>query len=151
MIHEFKYEARLAHERVLSGFLLEHFPFKPDNFDTVVPVPLHINKLRGREYNQSAVLAQNIARWSGASYDPFGLKKIMDTRPQFELKNEEERRRNVKGAFAVPDSARFRGRALLLIDDVFTTGSTCDECAGVLLKSGASNVRVLTLARAKGV
>jgi predicted amidophosphoribosyltransferase len=76
------------------------------------------------------------------------LKRIRDTKPQFEIKNDAEKRKNVKGAFTIERVERIKGKALLLIDDIFTSGSTINECARVLLKGGASCVQVLTLARA---
>lgn len=151
MIHEFKYEGRLGHEGFLSSLLIENFPFPRDGFDLIVPVPMHISKLRIREYNQSAVLAFRLARHSGIKCDLFTFKKIRDTRPQIEFRNEEERRRNVKGAFSVTSRGAFKGRSVLLVDDVFTTGSTSDECAREILGAGASRVSVFTLSRAKAV
>ncbi len=151
MIHEFKYEGRLGLERVFSALMIENFHNVPGSFDLVVPVPMHISKLRQREYNQSAVLAYNLARSAGVKCDLLALKKTRDTRPQFEFRNEDERRRNVRGAFSAASPDRFKNRSVLLIDDVFTTGSTCDECARVILKSGASRVSVFTLSRAKGM
>ncbi len=124
-------------------------PYGADDVDVIVPVPLHINKLRSREYNQSAVLAKNLAKSIGVKHDLFGLKKIRDTMPQFEIQKEEARRKNVKGAFSVTDPGAFSGKSVLVVDDVFTTGSTTDECALALLRAGASEVRVLTVARAR--
>ncbi|MEQ9620023.1 MAG: ComF family protein [Deltaproteobacteria bacterium] len=151
MIHEFKYEGRLSLEGVLSRLLFDNSPCDPGEFDMVVPVPLHVNKLRQREYNQSAVMAMNLASRAGIRLNLLSLRKTRDTRPQFELKNEEERRRNVRGAFKVKSGETLRGASILLVDDVFTTGSTSEECTRELLKSGASEVSVITLARAKGV
>lgn len=151
MIHEFKYEGRLSLEGVLTDIIVENFPYDPDTFDVVVPVPLHLGKLRDREYNQSAVLANNLARRVSVDCNLLGFKKIRDTRPQFELKNEDERRRNVRGAFSAAGCPGFKSKSVLLVDDVFTTGSTSEECARELLRSGASEVSVITLARAKVV
>lgn len=151
MIHEFKFEGRLSMERVLTDMLVENFPYDPGAFDLVVPVPLHINKLRHREYNQSAVLAGGLARRTGIDCNLLGFKKIRDTKPQFELKSEDERRRNVRGAFSAGGFTGFEGKSVLLVDDVFTTGSTSEECTRELLKSGASEVSVVTLAMAKVV
>lgn len=151
MIHEFKYEGRLSLEGVLSDLLFDNFPYDPEEFDMVVPVPLHVSKLRQREYNQSAVIAINLASRAGIRSNLLSLKKTRDTRPQFELKNEEERRRNVRGAFSIDPENGLRDNSVLLVDDVFTTGSTSEECTRELLKSGASEVSVITLARAKGV
>ena len=149
MIHEFKYQGRLGLEGFLSSLMIGNFLFPQGGFDLVVPVPMHISKLRMREYNQSAVLAHNLARRIGIECDLLTFKKIRDTRPQIEFRNEDERRRNVRGAFSVTDPGSFKGKSILLVDDVFTTGSTSDECAREILKSGASEVSVFTLSRAK--
>ncbi len=149
IIYEFKYRGKLGHGGFLSGLLADNMPYDRSGFDVIVPVPVHIKKLRSREYNQSAVLAVNLAKSVGVGHDLFGLRKIKDTRPQFEIEKEDERRRNVKGAFSVADAGAFAGRSVLVVDDVFTTGSTSDECARVLLKAGASEVSVLTVARAR--
>ncbi|MEW6145710.1 MAG: ComF family protein [Thermodesulfobacteriota bacterium] len=151
MIHEFKYEGRLGLEGFLSSLLLDNFPFPKGGFDLVVPVPMHMSKLRNREYNQSAFLAHNLARRRGIECDLLTFKKIRDTRPQIEFRNEEDRRRNVRGAFSVTSHGAFKDKSILLVDDVFTTGSTSDECAREILKSGASGVSVFTLSRAKGL
>lgn len=148
LIISFKYQSKLGYAEVLLDLLRTHFPEDLDGFDSVVPVPLHIDKLRMREYNQSAVLAKGVAIYKGVKCDLFGLKRIRDTVPQIELKNEKERRRNVKGAFSISRKRSYKSESVLLVDDVFTTGSTSDECAKMLLKSGAYKVQVLTLTRA---
>lgn len=148
LIISFKYEGKLNRVNSLLEILFSNFPNDLDSFDTVVPVPLHIDKLRKREYNQSVILAQSVAKYKSVSCDLFGLKRIRDTRPQIEIANEGERRKNVKGAFSVSDSTVFKDKSVLLVDDVFTTGSTSDECSKMLLKSGAYKVQVLTLTRA---
>lgn len=149
IIYGFKYRGNPGLGDFLSGLLADGMPYGADYVDVIVPVPLHINKLRSREYNQSAVLAKNLAKSIGVKHDLFGLKKIRDTMPQFEIQKEEARRKNVKGAFSVTDPGAFSGKSVLVVDDVFTTGSTTDECALALLKAGASEVRVLTVARAR--
>jgi len=148
MLHRFKYEGRLNLGEVLSRILVKNFPHDLDGFELIVPVPLHIEKLRKREYNQSVILGMGLARQLRVSLDPFILNKIRETMPQFEITNEDERRRNVKGAFSVADAWKIREKSILLIDDVFTTGSTINECARVLFESGASRVQALTLMRA---
>jgi ComF family protein len=151
MLHAFKYEGKLKLAQVLAGTMTRHLPYDMEKVDVLVPVPLYIGKLRQREYNQSAVLTANLARRTGVPANLMGLAKIRDTLPQIEIKDEAQRRRNVRGAFQVRDSKTFQGCSVLLIDDVFTTGSTSDECAKTLLKSGALCVEVLTLARARGI
>ena len=151
MIHAFKYEGKLRLARVLADTMIEHLPFDMENVDVLVPVPLYIEKLRHREYNQSSVLTANLAGRTGVPANHRGLAKIRDTLQQIEIRDEDARRKNVKGAFQVRDKNSFTGRSVLLVDDVFTTGSTSDECAKTLLKSGALSVEVLTLARARGI
>ncbi|HEX3036703.1 MAG TPA: ComF family protein [Thermodesulfobacteriota bacterium] len=148
MLHKFKYQGKLSFGSVLSRILIQNFPDDFDAVDDIVPVPLYINRLRSREYNQSVILGSHLAKHLTVSFNPFVLKRVRDTKPQFEIKSEDERRQNVKGAFSVLDSDKVRKKSILLIDDVFTTGSTIDECARVLLKAGASQVQAVTLMRA---
>lgn len=151
LIISFKYEGKLAYGNILLEVLKSNFPQDLDDFDYVVPVPLHIDKLRQREYNQSVILAAGIARYKGVRCDRFSLKRTRDTVPQIEIRDEKERRRNVRGAFSVESQKRYKGNSVLLIDDVFTSGSTSDECSKILLKSGAYKVQVLTLTRARAM
>ena len=151
MVHSFKYEGKLKLAKTISDTMMDHLPFEMKDYDVLIPVPLYIGKLRQREYNQSAVLASDVAKRTGARANLRGLLKIRDTLPQIEIKDEAERRRNVRGAFQVRDKSVFKGCSVLLIDDVLTTGSTSNECAKTLLNSGASSVDVLTLARARGI
>jgi ComF family protein len=147
ILHRFKYHGKLGLGRVLSRILAEHYPSDLDDIDLIVTVPLHIGKLRTREFNQSVVMAKDLAKRIKVPFNAFALKKVKGTRPQYEMGNETERRRNVRGAFIVEDSRRVRGKSILLLDDVFTTGSTLNECTRVLLKSGVIKVQVLTLMR----
>ncbi len=149
MIISFKYERKLSIANVLVDILTTNMPEDLDSFDSVVPVPLHIVKLRLREYNQSVILANGLAQYAGVNCEIFGMKRTRETRPQIEIISEYERRSNVKGAFAVTEDHKFKGKSILLVDDVFTTGSTSDECSKMLLNSGAYKVQVLTLTRAK--
>lgn len=151
IIISFKYEGKLSFGELLLEILATNFPKDLEEFDCVVPVPLHIDKLKKREYNQSVILANGIAKHKDVKSDIFGLKRTRDTVPQIEIKDENERRRNVKGAFSVAANKSYKDRSVLLVDDVFTTGSTSDECSKMLLKSGAYKVQVLTLTRAWAV
>ncbi|HEY7535454.1 MAG TPA: ComF family protein [Thermodesulfobacteriota bacterium] len=148
ILHKFKYESKLSLGKILSSILIDNFPEDVDIPELVIPVPLYIDRLRKREYNQSVILGERLAKHLRIPSDPFVLKRIRDTKPQFEIKNDAEKRKNVKGAFTIERVERIKGKALLLIDDIFTSGSTINECARVLLKGGASCVQVLTLARA---
>jgi ComF family protein len=116
--------------------------------DVVVPVPMHYFRFISRRYNQSALLAKSLAKHAGLSYVPDGLKRIRRTPPQAGL-TRAQRIDNVKGAFATHPrhTSSLKGKSILLVDDVMTTGATLEQCAKALLKSGAQSVNVLTLAR----
>jgi ComF family protein len=114
----------------------------------LAPVPLHRWKLFSRRYNQAALLAQAVGRHAGLTVLPALLVRHRRTTPQGGH-SRTGRRRNVRGAFHVRPrlAERVRGKPVVLIDDVLTTGATVSECARVLLRAGASRVDVLTLAR----
>jgi ComF family protein len=111
----------------------------------LVPVPLHPRRQRERGFNQSELLAREIARRT-VPVAPGALVRRQDTRPQTGL-SAAARRANVKGAFAVRQRARVAGRPVVLVDDVFTTGATAQACARALREAGATDVRLLTMAR----
>ena len=132
----------------LSFFLLHLIRSRNLEFDLVVPVPLGKKRLKERGYNQSSFLARPISLYYGLCYVPGAIQRIRETRSQVGL-DSESRRANVKDAFAA--QARWvQGRSVLLVDDVFTTGSTIAACAKALKESGAHKVFGLTLARAAG-
>jgi ComF family protein len=116
-------------------------------YDVIMPVPLHVGRLRERGFNQSLLLARVIARKFPVEIDFMTLRRAVGTAPQTGLRKE-DRAANVRGAFELGDRARVKGKKVLIIDDVYTTGSTVRECARILLKGGARSVGVLTLARA---
>ncbi|MEA1928994.1 MAG: ComF family protein [Candidatus Auribacterota bacterium] len=117
------------------------------DYDLVVPVPLHPRKARERGFNQSAVLASGLSRRTGIKLSRKGLIRTRYTGTQTRL-SRNDRRENVRGAFRASESVELKGKSVLLVDDVYTTGATVNECAGVLIKAGVSMVDVLTLARA---
>jgi ComF family protein len=117
--------------------------------DVVVPVPLHRRRLWHRRYNQSAELARALSGLCGKPLNPSLLVRTRATESQGAMPSASARRRNVTGAFSVPQSrhAWLRGRNVLLIDDVLTTGATVNACARALKGAGAGEVLVLALAR----
>ncbi|RJX30437.1 MAG: ComF family protein, partial [Desulfarculus sp.] len=117
--------------------------------ELIAPVPLHPRRLMLRGFNQAAVLARGLAREGGPRLAPDLLRRLRHTRPQVGL-DPAARRTNVAGAFGLGRNwaGRLAGAAVLLIDDVFTTGATAAECARVLKDAGAARVNVLTLVRA---
>ena len=117
------------------------------HFQAVVPVPLHPKRLRERGFNQALSLARFVSRFHSIPLDRSNLVRVRWTNTQVGL-SERKRKENVKGAFLVKKERYFQNKHLLLVDDVYTSGSTVDECAKVLLNAGARSVQILTLARA---
>lgn len=120
--------------------------FALPDLDLIVPVPLHPRRLRWRGFNQSVVLGRAVGRAWGLRLDPFVLTRRKETAPQSALALK-ERRPNVRGAFAIAPRRSVEGMRLLLVDDIYTSGATANECTRVLLRSGAREVQVLTLGR----
>jgi ComF family protein len=117
--------------------------------DLLVPVPLHQFRLWKRRYNQAAILASRLSERSGVPCDPLALIRSRPTKSQGDMPSAKARRRNVLGAFSVPEEkkAALHGKRVLLIDDVFTTGATLEACARAFKRAGAARVDALTLAR----
>ena len=141
-IHFFKFQRIKRLHRPLGDLLLT---FDMPGIDALIPVPLTIRGLRERGFNQSLLLAKTFSDKTKTPLIMDGLLKKTDTAPQIGL-SKKERRLNLKGAFRT--GRKFPGMRLLLIDDVMTTCSTADECSKELLRAGAAEVMVLTLARA---
>ena len=148
-ISPFKYlgSSRLAKVlgTLLAGYQDPDFPFS--EFSLILPVPLHPRRLRQRGFNQSLLLARRISRQHSVPLDFTALQRIRHTQPQTQLSGS-ERQKNIRGAFEVRRPQVIVDKHILLIDDVFTTGATVQECSRVLLKAGAKQVDALTLARA---
>lgn len=160
MIHRLKYGEgqlwlRYNQARFYADFLGERMASILPNrrhlcrSTVVVPVPIHPDKRRRRGFNQSELLAEAVARYSGWALNPTDLIRVLNTGSQTKLSSR-ERQENVRDAFAVRIDAAFTGERVLLIDDVLTTGSTANACAEKLLEAGARQVGLLTIARAGG-
>ena len=147
-IHKFKYGRDLAIGSALASFLADYpFPdFDFQSYSLLFPVPLHIKKLRERGFNQSLILANALGKKRRVDVNFSLLKRRKFTLTQTGL-NKKERQQNIKGAFEVKDKKKVAGKNIILIDDVYTTGATLNECAKTLRKAGAHQVAVLTLAR----
>ncbi len=116
--------------------------------DLIVPVPLYRSRLWSRRFNQSALLARAVGRLTGVPVDCFLLGRVKRTPSQVGL-TAEQRRRNVAGAFRVMGArGQLKGKRIVVVDDVITTGATADACARTLKRAGAARVDVLALARA---
>ncbi len=146
-VHRFKYRGAVQLDRPLGNLLGQRIeqaeePFRPD---LIVPVPLHLNRLRQRGYNQSLLLARQLARRWQVAVAPNLLVRNRATPPQQGL-SVAVRQQNLRGAFTM--TAPIQNEKVLLIDDVMTTGATVRECAKVLLAGGADEVVVAVIGRA---
>ncbi len=147
-IHQYKYSMK-SHLAETLGPLLAAFcraRLIDLNAPLVMPIPLHPRRLRERGFNQSLLLASFVVNALDADLDFLTLRRIRYTRPQTGLKSD-ERRKNVRRAFGVVDGKAVKGRTVILVDDVATTGNTLNECARVLKRAGADEVLGLVLAR----
>jgi ComF family protein len=142
-----KHGGRLPLLRQLGDLLAEEVPFRLrlEEWDGLVPVPLHWSRRWRRGFNQAEILARAVGRRQGLPVLGRTLRRVRATPPQ--QGDYAARRRNVRHAFAVQRPRRVEGRRLLLVDDVFTTGATANACARALRRAGAAAVGVLTLAR----
>jgi len=142
-----KHGGRLPLLRRLAWLLAAEAPrYLPmTGWDALVPVPLHWRRRWERGFNQAEVLGRAVGRQHGL---PLLRRVLVRVRPTpMQQGDLDARRRNVREAFAVRKPRAVRGRRLLLVDDVFTTGATCNACSRALLDAGAAEVGVLTLAR----
>ena len=144
LIHVFKYGRVKTLARPLGRFLALALP-RTERFDVVVPMPLHWMRRWTRGFNQSELLAREIARRASVPVRNL-VRRAKATTPQAGLTNA-KRRANVSGAFRVHRPARVRGLRILLVDDVMTTGATASACARALKQAGAARVTLLTVAR----
>ena len=148
LVHSLKYGDRLDLAPIMGRWMARAGSMLLAGADVLVPVPLHWRRLWARRFNQSAALAKSIAQASGVPIAHEALKRIKATAQQVGL-SKVERAENVQGAFRVPPEgkAEIRGRHVVLIDDVLTSGATADTCARALLRGGATSVDVLVFAR----
>lgn len=148
IIHQFKYGSHPSLARPLARLIhaLWVQSLQDRALDMIVPVPLHKARQRERGFNQAWLLARHLSRWTQVPLMDRVLVRYRSTAVQAGL-SRGQRRRNIRGAFKVPDRAAVRKRAVLLVDDVFTTGATLNECARMLRKQGAHRVDVVTVAR----
>lgn len=147
LILDFKFHDKTDNTGVLARMMLvagEDIWNK--GVDVMIPIPLHFTRLLKRRFNQSALLAKELHKLNGIAVDYDSVIRARRTRPQVEFSGR-ERVKNVRDAFEVRHPERIKGKHVLLLDDVMTTGSTLRECALVLKRAGAASVDTLTIAR----
>ena len=143
-VHSLKYRGIRAVSPELGQLLAEFLSSQPIPGEVIVPVPLHRRRLRSRGYNQSALLARDLGKLTGLPVNEGLVVRIKDTPPQVSL-SRQERVQNVEGSFQCVGDAV--GQAVLLLDDVVTTGSTMSACSAALKEAGAVSVWGMALAR----
>jgi ComF family protein len=149
MIHRWKYQEKTYLTAPLGKWMamgVQRY-WDPPPFDFLLPVPLHLQRLRARGFNQVLLLVRELSRRTGIPYRKKLLQKKNATTPQVELSGT-EREKAVRDAFHITGTDGLEGKSILLVDDVYTTGATVNECARILVMAGARRVDVLTLAHA---
>ncbi len=142
-----KYGRRTGLARLIAGQMARHVGAEERGAMLIVPVPLHRWRLWWRGFNQSALIADHLGRMTGIAVDKDGLQRTRRTRPLRGM-GPTERHKMLKGAFGLRARAGVKGRAILLIDDVHTSGATAGACARTLKAGGAASVHLLCWARA---
>jgi ComF family protein len=146
LVHRLKYSDRMELARPMGVWMARAGAEILAEADALAPIPLHYTRLWRRQFNQSAALARVIARQSGKPLDLSLLARVRRTRSQVGL-SRAERAENLHGAFRCPETAEIKGRRIVLIDDVLTSGATANAAARALLRGGAKAVDVLVFAR----
>lgn len=144
LVLRLKYSRKVALAATMARYMRPLIDAEPGTI--LVPVPLHRTRLWWRGFNQSGLIAADLARISGLSHRPALLKRVRRTRSLKNM-NAKARAMEVKSAFRIDDAETVKGRHLLLVDDVLTTGSTSEACAKALLRAGAARVDLICFAR----
>ena len=148
LIHRYKYQRALWFEPFLAGLLVRRAApqLHPQDWDMIVPVPLHRLKRAEREFNQAERLARHLSSATGIPAFPKVLARVQPTLTQTHL-SRTDRAANMKEAFVLARPLAFEQKRVILVDDVLTTGATTNACAKVLRAAGAAEVNVWTVAR----
>jgi ComF family protein len=148
MVHRLKYGDRLELAGTMGAWMARAGDELLTEADVLLPVPLHRGRLARRRFNQAALLARAVSERTGVPVDPFALTRVKSTPPQVGL-TRTQRAANVQGAFRVPAETRgaVEGKAVVLVDDVMTSGATINAASRAVLRGGARRVDVLVFAR----
>ena len=148
IILKYKFQEESYLYKTFVNFLLknENFFKKIEKYDTIVPVPISKKRLKSRGYNQSELIAKEISYNSNLTLETECLYKVRNIVEQSKL-NKEERLKNIQGVYELVSKEKLYKKKILLIDDIFTTGSTVNECAKVLRNAFPRKIGVFTLAK----
>lgn len=139
-----KYGRKVAIARTMAHYMAPLV--KPEGEALLIPVPLHRTRLWTRGFNQSALVARELSRRLNIATDPMVLRRTRRT-PPLKGMSPIQRRKTVAGAFQVSDKTAIAGKTIVLVDDVFTTGSTAEACARALKRAGAARIELISWAR----
>ena len=118
-----------------------------EKYDIIIPVPMYSKKEKLRGYNQTALIAKEIAKaYQNLIYDGKSLQKIKDTKMQSSL-NKKQRKNNIKNAYNLINQQKIKDKKIVLLDDIYTTGATANECSKMLKQAGAKEILVVTIAK----
>ena len=152
-IIDYKFNDEAYKYKAISNFILKNFVLKDskifqifDKYDEIIPVPISKKRFKERGYNQAELIAKQIANATGKKLNTNTLYKSKNIIAQSKL-NKEEREENIKDVYAIKDKQEIESKKILLLDDIYTTGSTANECCRVLQESGASKTGVMTIAK----
>ena len=148
LVHAFKYADQSYLSDFLSDMMCRYFSDYTELSETelIIPVPLHVKKVKKRGYNQAELLAESLAKKLSLPLAKQVLKRVRNTPSQTKL-GREERLKNMSNAFECINGEKIKGKVVLLIDDVATTGATLEGCAVALKKAGVKKVMAYTFAR----
>jgi competence protein ComFC len=150
IVHHIKYSGMKNLGTFKGELIAQEMKFDPSAYDFIIPVPLHKVRIRERHYNQSEYIAKGISKKLGTEVLSDAVSRIRYTKTQTHL-TRAERIENVKGAFIINDEFRemLKGKNIILVDDVVTTGSTVNEVIRILKENGAGNILTICLAMAR--
>lgn len=157
LIHYFKYHGFLGAKAPLEKLIIKWLSANPDLAPSIltpssclVPIPLHQSRLRKRGFNQAELIAEILSRHLQVPLKKDWLERVRDTKPQIEMRNEKERRDNIKNSILAKDGnelALSQYQNVILVDDVYTSGSTIKEATRALRHSGAKNITAFVIAK----
>ncbi len=148
LIHNIKYDfVKEIADTFYVALESERFNFRKLMFDFILPIPLHKRRFKEREFNQSELIAKKISEITEKPILEDIIKRKFYRRPQMEVKNREARIKNTQNIFECLDAEKIKGKTILLVDDVATTGATLKECARTLKSAGAGTILSFTLAQ----
>ena len=128
----------ILNNKKICGFLKK--------YDIIIPVPVHKKRKHQRGYNQTQLIAKNVAKILNIKFRNNILVKNVNTKPQSEL-TKKDRETNIKNVFGIKDIRKIKNMNILIFDDIYTTGSTVNECSKILKEAGAKKVAILTIAK----